>query len=314
MKKSLINLVRKMANWPFIGRFVRFSVSIIRHPIFKKNHHKNMIEPLQLSTLLQSFSDLNHRQLINDKDKENLINSVPIALRKLTRDIFDIKTKLEKTASSVDYLLNRVKVERRELVCEIGGHHSSLNTEKVTVKAEIFNPKKLELARGKVLKINLRCGNITLDDYLNVDHRKLFNVDILAEVDQLPFESGEIDEFYSGHLLQSFTQENLRRKLLPYYFDLLKVGGVFRTVVVDSDAVLMDYVNGQCSDDDLREAMYGSQCDDESYKYNSFTSESLINIFSEVGFTDVVVVKTTKEGEKFGRLELAAIKKILEIR
>lgn len=308
MKSKLINLVRKMAGWPFIGRFIRFGVSIIRRPIFRGDLRLNVFESQQLPTLLQSLSDLNHRQLTSDKDKENLVNSVPVALRKLTRDLLDVKEKLDKTADSVSHLMNKVGVDRRELMCEIY-YRNSLSAASINkVKTEVLNTKKLMLAREEKLKINLSCGHIPINDYLNIDRRKLPGVDILAEFDQLPFESGEVDEIFSMHLLECFPEEKLRLHLLPYYVDLLKTGGVFRAVVTDVDAVILNYVNGQCSYDDLREIIYGSQNTDESFKFNGFTQESFKKLLAEAGLTDVVIVKAGNGDGKFSKFELSAVK------
>lgn len=47
-------------------------------------------ETEQLPTLLQTLTNINHRQMASDSDRDNLVKSVPIALRKMVRDIAEL--------------------------------------------------------------------------------------------------------------------------------------------------------------------------------------------------------------------------------
>ena len=121
-----------MAGWPFIGRFVRIAVAVIRLPEFRAecmdlscrhylleqalsdlSRRQLILESEKLPTLAHTLSeinrqltdaylDLNHRQHIVESEKlpallgsDNLVKSVPIALRKITRDLVEMKANLE---------------------------------------------------------------------------------------------------------------------------------------------------------------------------------------------------------------------------
>lgn|GEM_PF-1508948 len=54
------------------------------------NHQLHMLETVHFPNLLQTVSDLNHRQMAADFAKDNLVKVVPVALRKITRDLNDL--------------------------------------------------------------------------------------------------------------------------------------------------------------------------------------------------------------------------------
>ena len=137
-----------MAGWPFIGRFVRIAVAVIRLPEFRAeyldlrhrqhvveteklptlmhtlseiNHRQHILETEKLPTLMHTLSeinrqltdaylDLNHRQHILETEKlpallydsDNLVKSVPVALRKITRDLVGMKANLERLSRRLE--------------------------------------------------------------------------------------------------------------------------------------------------------------------------------------------------------------------
>lgn len=315
IKNLLRKIVRLMAGWPLIGRFVRIVVAVIRLPEFRAayldlNHRQHVFETQQLPTLLQTLSDLNHRQLASDNDRDNLVKSGPVALRKITRDLVDMRGQLESVSNSVGYLLGRVEFVRRELMFEMRYGASTLSGEgeQIKAKAEILSPEKLAAARSERVLLNLGCGHISLEGYLNVDRRALPGVDIVSEVDELPFEKGEVDEIFSAHLLEHFPQEQLRRELLPYFFNLLREGGEFRAVVPDAEAMIAEYSNGVYPYDDMREVLYGAQDYDGDFHFNMFTPISLDKLLQEAGFKRVIIVESARRNGKCFEFEISAFK------
>jgi hypothetical protein len=310
MKMRLGQFTRAIAGWPVIKYFVRWYV----------------FETQQLPTLLQTLSDLNHRQLSNDNDRDNLVKSVPVALRKITRDLIDMQEKLDSALNSIDkineekhdqpesitgsvqYLLGRVEFVRRELMFEMRYGASSPAGKDIKAKAEILSAEKLENARTTGLWLNLGCGHIQLDGYLNIDRRALPGVDIVAEVDELPLEQGEVDKIFSSHLLEHFPQEQLRRSLLPYFLNLLKKGGKFRAIVPDAEAMIREYSNGNYPYDDLREVIYGSQDYDGDFHFNMFTPDTLSHLLSEAGFKNPTIIERGRKNGLCYEFEILAEK------
>lgn len=312
MKTQLRNIARSASQWPLVGRFVRTAVAIIRLPDL--NQRQYLFETEQLPTLLQALSDLNHRQLANPQT-DNLVKSVPVALRKLTRDLAQLQAELERLAADpsdrmsmmehkqdetshvVSYLLGRVEFIRRELMFEMryGASKATPQARGLKAKTEVLNLEKLEAARKSGLRLNLGCGHIPLEGYVNVDRRALPGVDIVAEVDELPFGSGEVDEIFSAHLLEHFPQEELRRVLLPYFFDLLKEGGKLHAVVPDAEAMIREYSKGEYPYEKMRDVFYGAQDYDGDFHFNMFTPESLTEMLKSAGLSDVRVLNAGRK-------------------
>jgi SAM-dependent methyltransferase len=359
IKNNLRKMIRVMADWPLFGRFVRVVVALIHLPElraahFELNHRQHVLEVEKLPTLLREFSkltsdflELNHRQYVLDTEKQNFIKSVPLGLRKITRDLIGIHRQLEvvenffdqrlneargqlgDVANSVDqrlndacgqlddvknsasYLMGRVEFVRRELMFEMryGASIISNDTVQIKAKTEILNAEKLAVARHEGVLLNLGCGHVPIDGYLNVDRRALPGVDIVAEVDVLPFDRSEVDEIFSAHLLEHFPQEQLRRELLPYWIGLLKHGGVLRSVVPDAESMIKGYVGGSYPYASLREVTFGAQDYDGDFHYNMFAAEQIEELLKEAGLVEIEwLAKGRKNGACF-EMEFRAVKK-----
>lgn len=316
IKQQLRKVARKMAAWPIVGRFVRIGVAIIRLPEFRaayldSNHRQHVFETEQLPTLLQTLSDLNHRQLASDNERENFVRSVPIALRNVTREQIETRGQLESVSNFVGYLLWRVEFVRRELMFEMryGASSPSSDNDPIKAKTEILNPEKLAAARSERLRLNLGCCHIAIEGYLNVDRRALPGVDIVAEVDDLPFEPGEVDEIFSAHLLENFPQEQLRRELLPYWIGLLKHGGILRSVVPDVESMIKRYASGSYSYASLCEVTFGAQDYDSDFHYNMFVAEQIEELLKEAGLVDIEWLERGRKNGACFEMEFMVVKK-----
>jgi predicted SAM-dependent methyltransferase len=418
------------------------------------SQRQRAFETQQLPTLLQTLSELNHRQLASDNDRDNLVKSVPVALRKITRDLVEIRAnqedmsnladqsfieiqeqievksslinervtvkvdelegalrliderinengeklasvsnsteqriastrnqlestlrsidqriietreqlakasnstdrrffetdeqltnvskstdqrfletqgqiesassltekriaetrgKLENASKDVDYLLKRVEFIRRELMFEMryGASASPRDGSQLNTEIVIVSPQKLAVARKEGIRVNLGCGHIALDGYINVDRRALPGVDIVAEVDNLPFAKGDVDEIFSAHLIEHFPQEQLRRKLLNYWFGLLKPGGRFRAIVPDAEGMMKAYLTREYPFERLREVTFGGQDYDGDFHFNMLNTDSLTELLSEAGFDDIRVIAENRENGGCKEFEIAAVR------
>ncbi|WP_321906548.1 class I SAM-dependent methyltransferase [Burkholderia cenocepacia] len=347
MKAEIRKAVRVVADLPVVGRLVRIVVAAIRLPEFRADvmRRQEVYEKDQLPMLLRTLSELNDRQRLLDNDQDNLVRSVPVALRRLHNDVKQLKSLIEEGEvfgrenqqkldervgeqlsqamtlvgqvndrlngmdDSVRYLLGRVEFVRRELMFEMRYGASSPGEHDDTLKAktEIIAKEKVAAAAGNgELRLNLGCGHIALDGYLNVDRRALPGVDIVSEVDELPFKSGELSEIFSAHLLEHFPQEQMVRELLPYWFDLLKPGGEFHAVVPDAQAMMKNYIDGDYPYAYLREVTFGGQDYDGDFHFNMFTPESMSAILTEAGFVDISLVEAGRRNGNCYEFEIVA--------
>lgn len=204
---------------------------------------------------------------------------------------------IEQRSVSILEMWERLEFVRRELMFEVrysaGATLDASWNSPTRAEAEaprVVNPARItELSLGAGLRLNLGCGHLPREGFINVDMRELTGVDVVAPVDDLPFEPGTIDEIHSSHLLEHFPQEQLIRLLLPYWFSMLRPGGTFRAVVPDGVGMVEGFVTKEIPFSVLREVLYGGQEYEGDFHFTMFSGESLAGILTDAGFVDVEV-------------------------
>ena len=93
-----------------------------------------------------------------------------------------------------------------------------------------------------MLKLNLGCGKNIREDYYNIDVRWLSNIDIVADVRQLPFEKGTIDKILASDIYEhvSYTES---LDLLQHWSDLLKSNGMLILRAPCLDTLIQHFLN-----------------------------------------------------------------------
>jgi hypothetical protein len=66
------------------------------------NHRQHIFETEQVPALLQTIEALNQHQLFDEDGQDNLLKSVPVILRKITRDLIDLRGQLQSATDSSD--------------------------------------------------------------------------------------------------------------------------------------------------------------------------------------------------------------------
>jgi predicted SAM-dependent methyltransferase len=141
------------------------------------------------------------------------------------------------------------------------------------------------LQMGCEVRLNIGCGTKPQPGYLNVDERELEGVELVADVRSLPFQPGTLAEIYASHLLEHFTEADLRSAVLPAWHRLLKPGGILRIAVPDAEGMIQVFSRGEYSFESLRNVTYGGQDYPGNFHYTMFSRESLRAILREAGFT-----------------------------
>lgn len=208
-----------------------------------------------------------------------------------------LPTNVREAKEAVARLEDRLEFVRRELFFEIKyGRQERRESEAREVR--IVDEAKVEAAKAAGLRLNIGCGHVALPGYVNVDMRAVPGVDVVAGVDELPFDPGAAIEISSTHVLEHFPQEMLKRRLLPFWREILASGGTFRAVVPDAKAMLRRVQAGDYPFEDFREVFFGAQDYEGDFHYNMFTPESLGTLLRDAGFVDV---ETRRQGVRNGR-------------
>ncbi len=197
-----------------------------------------------------------------------------------------IRTDFGQHIETLAWLVQRVELIRAETLNELryGAPRPSEDHEVRIVNADALGPDKREI------RLNLGCGHLPLDGFVNVDMRPLPGVDVVAPVDRIPVDPGAVDEIFSAHTLEHFPEEQLRRTLLPYWFGLLRPGGTFRAVVPDLDAMAKGFAGGDIEFDAFRLVAYGGQEYEGDFHLTGFTPTSMSDLLRDAGFVDVEVI------------------------
>lgn len=220
---------------------------------------------------------------------------------------------LQRANESIVAIWERIEFVRCEMMHEMKyGRQAlgtaALHTELNHVEPKIISIKKVASARQAGLKLNLGCGHLPLEGYVNVDRRELPGVDVVADVGDLRFDEGSVREIFSAHLLEHFPEEMLRRRLIPTWRSLLAPEGIFRAIVPDGEAMLAGMAAGTYSFSHFRQVLFGAQEYDGDFHFNLFTPDSLCGLLEETGFTEIRVNARARPNGRCFEFEVSAVK------
>jgi predicted SAM-dependent methyltransferase len=250
--------------------------------------------------LVTEFEELRAR---SDSGQERLTGDVADVAATVDAGDSRVLGEMQVHVETLAWLLQRVETVRFEMLNELRYGQQVCGAR--SIEARVVNPDALET---DVLRLNIGAGHIPMEGYVNVDMRELPGIDVVATVDDLPFEPGTVDEIYSSHTLEHFPQEVLRRQLLPYWVSLLKPGGRLVTIAPDVEAMATDYVQGETPFEDFRDVLYGGQEYVGDDHFTGFTPESFSKLLLEAGFVDPITVAYDRRNGKCKEFEIAARK------
>lgn len=99
--------------------------------------------------------------------------------------------------------------------------------------------KTAKLKKLRPLKLNIGCGKIKYEGWINIDIDP--GADLVIDARKgLPFEENSVDIVYNEHFLEHLTFED-SSKLLREIYRCLKKGGVVRTATPDLDYIVQKY-------------------------------------------------------------------------
>ena len=274
MKQLLRRAARWLASKPGIGRFVRIGIAVVRLPAF--NDRQQIFLTQQLPQLLDTLSDINHRQANLDRDQENLTKTAPITLRQLTRDVQALRREIE-TLKYEESQSQRPPPNRPSP--ENSGRH-----------------------------IKLGSGNGSQKGQFIIDY-PLPRTATVAHLDNLPLENARVNDIYASHVLECFSPMQLSQSLLPRLHELLAPEGRLHVTALDSEAMMREYSLDTISHDDLRDSLYGLRTTDcGEPRLNVFTAQTLTQLLLEAGFANIQLVGEARRNGSDLEFEIVAQK------
>lgn len=185
--------------------------------------------------------------------------------------------------------------------------YANVNDTKIDVKLNKSYFKKLEDMQGNIA-INIGSGTNGEDQYINVDIRDIENVDVVADIRELPFENNSIAEISARHVIEHFTNAELENSILPRLYEKLKIGGELVVTVPNIELMALEFAKSNISFEDFQEVVLGGQDYDENYHYSMFSETFLHDMLKKVGFSKIEVVYTDKKNGLCIEMQMKGIK------
>jgi predicted SAM-dependent methyltransferase len=122
---------------------------------------------------------------------------------------------------------------------------------------------------------------------VHVDSRKLDNVDIVANADDLSmFEDDSVDLIYASHILEHFGRNSTQSVLKEWNRVLKSGGGVLRLAVPDFNSVV-DLYSERKNIKEVMGLVCGGQTYPDNYHYAIFDEPYLTELLKAAGFKTV---------------------------
>ena len=133
-----------------------------------------------------------------------------------------------------------------------------------------------------MIKLHLGCGTKKIEGFINVDVRKLSNVDVCADISNLPFKDDTVDLIYSCANLEHFSRLKWK-SVLKHWYDILKFGGELQLSTMDFESIVWQYMKyGKLNS--LLGLLIGGQNNDYDFHGMIFDFDILSSGLKEVGF------------------------------
>jgi len=218
----------------------------------------------------------------------------------LKEQLQQLETQLQQLKEQLQIAGERTEYVRLELFFELMHRLKNTTTQTSSSESEdlpiIHHQAAWEQAQQQqTIRLNLGCGHQPKSGYLNVDQRALPQVDIQADVLNLPVDENTVKEIYAAHLVEHFTLQQLRQSVLPYWRDCLQANGVLTLVAPNADAMIRAYADQQIDFQQLSTVLMGMQEYDGDFHYALLSPESLSKLLQEAGFQSVEIVEAAKE-------------------
>lgn len=260
---------------------------------------------------IAELKEILNQQTVRGEDNHTEISHIWSKIREIDQEFRTVWQNNRDMNSNLDSVWSTYQAFRREVFYEISsynhGERQLLEKSKETPIVKSTANAKIKQSGGRI-RLNLGSGSKEIDGYLSVDVRELPEVDVVADVAALPYEKETVDEILSAHLIEHFTAMVMERELLPYWYALLKSGGVFRVIFPDLDGMIQAYTGNEVSFETLAEVIMGGQDYRLDYHYAVYSPERVAEMLKRVGFRDIEIVARNRENGKCREAEIVARK------
>ncbi len=310
MKTLLRKIYYKIRYMPVVGELAQRFIAFVRNRGYGAARAVDWEQARQVGSLAER---LEVAELLI-KSQAHAIDGLKLACNSLRQESgAALKQQRQQQASRFDAVSSRVEFVRDEVLFEL---RKALKIKPAEAPGETgeqrepLAPRVVDAAKvGQgPLRLNLGCGHIPHEDKINVDRRQLPGVDVVADVDNLPFEPASVELIYAAHLLEHFPRHYLLDVLLPYWRGLLQPGAALQLVVPDAQAMLAAHARGEMAFDELALVTFGKQDYDGDFHYAMYSPDTLAALLDEAGFGSVQILARDRVNGDCREMEVLARK------
>jgi len=272
MHPKLIQAAKAMARWPVVGPCIRHAAKYVRRSAPPT--------PVHLS---------------GPDTQDNLLQSIPVSLRHLERELQLVRAQL----TQVTKILNRLNPQNQSNTASTAWPTASKIPQSVPTHSSTHSPPAAfvqvvsidKLATTYPSGLKLAFGtDLVADGSIVINDQPQSGVDVLTTTWNLPFQPGLATNISVGEWLQRLSMPTLQQTALPTLFRLLAPGGELEICVLDASALLKNpKANLRSIHGKVKESHRCPESVEPIEPQTLFTRESLEGLLTDAGFTNVVV-------------------------
>ena len=141
-------------------------------------------------------------------------------------------------------------------------------------------------------KVNIGSGPRVHAGYENIDVRSFPGVRKVDLMKGLPYPDDVLEEVLAEDVLEHFRPSNLRGKILPEIYRVLRPDGRLVAQMPDLHEMVNQWKRGDVDDEMMSMRIHGRQDYPENTHYASYTEESMSKILRRIGFGSVRRIDT----------------------
>lgn len=155
------------------------------------------------------------------------------------------------------------------------------------------------------MRLHLGSGNQIFENYINVDYKRLYGVNVQADVRQLPFKDNSIELIETYHTFEHIPRQEVVFTLKDWY-RVLEIDGELIIEIPDIDQNCRDYLDAIEKEDWDKAFMqlayiYGGDtvASEDAHRWG-YNVVSLAGFLRYVGFIDIMSGKPQNYLKKLG--------------
>lgn len=221
----------------------------------------------------------------------------------------NLERKLHWVSVDNDNIRDRIEFIRKETMFEL---RKNLSNQTALSSISPQNGTKSDteglFSDNTYRRLNLGCGGLALEGYVNIDMRDLPGVDFVSDIRNLPFDKNSIDEIRAAHVIEHFPEHYFIDSLLPHWMSLLRPGGELVLIAPNAKKMIELFSEGMIEWPDVKEVIMGGQEYDGDFHFAMLEPKDVEVMLKQAGFTQIDIREISRKSGLCFEFEIVATK------